>query len=311
MPLHPQAQAMIDAFATSPSLDFTTLTSAEFRAVFDIPSPAVAGPELARIEDRTISGAAGPMMVRLYYPKDYSESEGAFPITLFMHGSGFVVGSPDMTDGICRTLAAGANSLVVSPAYRLAPEAPFPAGLDDCWAALNWAHEHAGEIGGDASRMAVAGDSTGGNFASVIAQMSRAGGPSLRHQLLLYPVLDCSFETRSHIEFERGYFLTGEMIRWYWRQYLPDGQMADDWRASPLRQTTLENLPPATIITAEYDVLRDEAETYASKLIGAGIPTTVKRWPGQIHGFLLQQGIIDDADSALREAASALRAAFA
>jgi len=307
MPLHPQAQAMIDAFATGPSLDYTTLTGAEFRAAFDVPSPAVVGPDLARIEDRTISGAAGPMRVRLYYP----EGVGAFPITLYVHGGGFVVGSPDTTDGICRTLAAGANSLVISPDYRLAPEAPFPAGVDDCWAALNWAHEHAGEIGGDAARMAVAGDSSGGNFAAVIAQMSRERGPSLRHQLLLYPVLDYSFETSSHIEFKQGYFLTAQMIRWFWRQYLPNDETENDWRASPLRQAILENIPAATIFTAEYDVLRDEAELYASRLIGAGIPTAVKRWTGQIHGFLLQQGTIDDADSALREAASALRAAFA
>jgi acetyl esterase/lipase len=307
MPLHPQAQAMIEAFGTGPLLDYMTLTGAEFRAAFDVPSPAVVGPELARIEDRTISGVAGPIRVRLYYPK----GEEPLPITLYVHGGGFVIGSPETTDGICRTLAAGANSLVISPDYRLAPEAPFPAGLNDCWAALAWAYYHAGEIGGDAARMAVAGDSSGGNFAAVIAQMSRDRGPLLRHQLLLYPVLDHNFETSSHRDFEQGYFLTGEMIRWFWRQYLPGDQIADDWRASPLRQTSLENLPPATIFTAEYDVLRDEAELYASRLIGAGIPTAVKRWAGQIHGFLLQQGTIDDADLALREAAGALRAAFA
>jgi acetyl esterase len=307
MPVHPQAQAMIDAFAEGPALDYATLTVAEFRAAFDVPAPAAIGRNLARIENRTISGAAGPMAVCLYYP----EGAGPFPMTLYCHGGGFVIGSPETTDGICRTLAAGANSLIISPDYRLAPEAPFPAGLDDCWAALRWAHGHADEIGGIAARMAIAGDSSGGNFAAVIAQMSRDRGPFLSHQLLLYPVLDRNYETRSYLEFERGYFLTAEMMRWFWKQYLPNDETAVDWRASPLHQTDLANLPSATILTAEYDVLRDEAELYALRLRDAGVPTALKRWTGQIHGFLLQQGAIDDADSALCEAAVALRSAFA
>jgi acetyl esterase len=306
MPLHPQAHAMIDAFAQSPSLDYSKLTGSEFRAAFAVPSPAVAGPGVAQIEDRTINRAAGPMRVRLYYP----EGQAPFPITLYVHGGGFVTGSPETTDGICRALAAGAKSLVVSPDYRLAPESPFPAGLDDCWASLEWVHNHAEGLGGIADKMAVAGDSSGGNFAAVIAQMSRDQGPSLRHQLLLYPVLDHSFETPSYTEFAQGYFLTAEMMRWFWRQYLSAGAMESDWRVSPLRQAMLERLPEATIITAEYDVLRDEAESYASKLIQAGVPTTVWRWRGQIHGFLLQQGTIDDAEIALLAAANALRAAL-
>ena len=159
--------------------------------------------------------------------------------------------------------------------------------------------------------MAVAGDSSGGNFAAVIAQMSRRDGPSLRHQLLLYPVLDHDFATRSYVDFTSGYLLTAEMMRWFWRQYLPNGELAGDWRASPGRQADLRDLAPATIFTVEYDVLRDEAESYAARLKEAGVPTMMKRWAGQIHGFLLQQGIIDDADSALDEAARALRAAFA
>ena len=158
--------------------------------------------------------------------------------------------------------------------------------------------------------MAVAGDSSGGNFAAVLAQMSRIGGPRLSHQLLLYPVLDCDFDKPSYKEFASGFFLTGEMMRWFWRQYLSKGQAAADWRVSPFRQISLSNLPSATIFTAEYDVLRDEAEYYAMSLKDAGVPTTLKRWKGHIHGFLLQQGIIEDAEVALQEAAQALRGAF-
>lgn len=307
MPLHPQAQAMIDAFASGPVLDYTKLTSSEFRAAFDVPSPAIPASDATRIEDHTIPGPAGPMRVRLYYP----EGDGPFPITLYLHGGGFVIGGPETTDGICRALATGASSLIVSPDYRLAPEAPFPAGLDDCWAALIWAHDHAAVLGGIPTRMAIAGDSSGGNFAAVIAQMSRARGPALRHQLLLYPVLDHSCDTQSYAAFAHGYFLTAGMMRWYWRQYLAGGGKGDDWRVSPLRQQRLEDLPATTIVTAEYDVLRDEAEAYAARLINAGVPTAVRRWPGQIHGFLLQEGLIDDADAALAAAAEALRAALA
>jgi acetyl esterase len=303
MPVHPQAQGMIDAFSKGASLDYATLTATAFRAGFEIPAPAIRVPAVATIKERTIEGPAGQLRVRMYYP----DGDGPFPITLYLHGGGFVIGNPEMTDGICQALAGRANSLVLSPDYRLAPEAPFPAGLQDCWTALNWAHDHADVIGGRRDRIAVAGDSSGGNFAAALAQMARARGPDLCHQLLLYPVLDHAFDTPSYRAFERGYFLTAEMMRWYWRQYLPTSDDGKDWHASPLRQPTLEGLPPATIVTAEYDVLRAEAESYAVRLIEAGVPTRVTRWAGQIHGFLLQQGVIDDADTALADAADALK----
>jgi acetyl esterase/lipase len=306
MPLHPQARAMIETFAAGSTFDYAALTGAEFRAAFDVPSPAATGSHIAKVENHIIEGADGPLRVRLYHPG----GEGPFPITVFIHGGGFVIGSPETTEGICRTLAAEAGSVIVSPDYRLAPEAPFPAGINDAWTALLWAHEHADEFRGVASKMAVAGDSSGGNFAAVLAQMAHERGLLLRHQLLLYPVMDHSFETRSYIECASGYFLTAEMMRWFWRQYLVDEKAAGDWRASPLRRADLQGLAPATIITAEFDVLRDEAEAYATKLAEAGVPVSLRRWPGQIHGFLLQQGVMDDADIALAEAAKVLRTSF-
>jgi acetyl esterase len=245
---------------------------------------------------------------RFGYPR--MEADGPFPMTLYIHGGGFVIGTPETTDGICRTLAAGAQSLIVSPDYRLAPEVSFPAGLEDCWVALQWAINNAGALGGIAERIAVAGDSSGGNFAAIIAQMAHDCGLALQHQLLLYPVLDHNFETPSYADFARGYFLTSEMMQWFWRQYLPADADDNDWRISPLRQEILEGLPAATIITAEYDVLRDEAETFACRLILSGVHTAVRRYQGQIQGFLLQQGTIDDADAALYAAAEALRLAL-
>lgn len=306
MPLHPQAKAMIEAFSEGPALDYSTLTALEFRAAFDVPAPVVQASDTVRTEQRTVDLPGGPVRVQLYYP----EGDGPFPITLYIHGGGFVIGTPETTDGICRALAAGARSLIISPDYGLAPEASYPAGLEDCWATLQWALDDADALDGIAERVAVAGDSSGGNFAAVIAQMSRNSGLALRHQLLLYPVLDHNFETPSYTNFAQGYFLTSEMMQWFWRQYLPADSDDNDWRISPLRQEALEGLPAATIVTAEYDVLRDEAEAYACRLILSGVPTTVRRYQGQVHGFLLQQGTIDDADVALSAAAEALRSAL-
>jgi acetyl esterase len=301
---------MIDAYAHGPAFDFSTLTGTEFRAAFKAPAPVMAVSERVKIEDRVILGAAHPMRIRLYRPEG-DGPQSRWPITLYVHGGGFVMGGPEMTDGICCTLAEGAGTLIVSPDYRLAPEAPFPAGLEDCLAALQWAYDHAAALGGNAANMAVAGDSTGGNFAAVLAQMSRSMRVRLRHQLLLYPVLDHRAGSPSYTAYADGYFLTGDMMRWFWRQYLPPGGTQADWRASPMQQADLAGLPAATILTAEYDVLRDEAESYAARLIQAGVPVSTRRWPGQIHGFLLQQGCMDDADAALAAMAGALKSALA
>jgi acetyl esterase len=302
VPLDPQAQAMIDAFAAGPALDYSTLTAEAFRARFAIPAPAGARLDL-RTREITITSPVGAMRTRIYQP----DGEGPWPIMVYFHGGGFVIGSPDTTDQLCRTLAARAEMLVVAPYYRLAPEAPFPAGLEDARAALEWCHLHAGEIGGIASALIVAGDSSGGNFAAVLAQTSRKHGPHIAHQLLLYPVLDCAFHRPSYQQFARGYFLTAEMMRWYWRQYLSDLQQAHDNCASPLRTENLSFTPPATILTAEYDVLRDEAERYAARLRDARVPVELIRAPGQIHGFLLQQGVMRAADDAIEWIAKRLR----
>jgi len=200
--------------------------------------------------------------------------------------------------------------MVVSVDYRLAPEAPFPCALEDAISALSWARAHAEELGGIAGELAVAGDSSGGNLAAALAQVARDEGIALRHQLLFYPVLDCCFDTLSYATYRDGLFLTEAMMRWFWGQYLAQGGAPEDWRASPLRRRNLSGLPSATIVTAEYDVLRDEAESYAERLRDASVAVEVRRWAGQIHGFLLFDGVVDDATTAVEEAGAALGRAF-
>lgn len=310
MPLHPQAKAALELLALMPPMDYS-LDGAQIRAALaQMPegeSPFSPGDEVRRIEDLSIEGLAGRLSLRLYYP----EAEGSLPITLYLHGGGFVFGSPQMHDNVCRCLANRAASLVVSVDYRLAPEAKFPAALDDSLAALNWVVSHARSLGGDPSRIAIAGDSAGGNLAAVIANIdAENAAPTFCHQVLLYPVTDCRFDSPSYRARGADYFLTTEMMQWYWKQYLPDQSAADDPRASPLRAKLSSAVAPATVITAEYDPLCDEGEAYVKALRAAGVVARLHRWEGQIHGFASMLGVIDAADEALSVAATALQLAF-
>lgn len=306
MSLDPQVQALLDAMAQMPTPGYATLTAAELRAATSGPSPFAPGDAGVSSEDRVVTGPNGRLALRLYRP----QAGGPLPMLLFFHGGGFVACGLDSHDNICRCLAARAGALVVSVDYALAPEAPFPAALEDAQFALDWLDSNAGAIGGDATRIALAGDSAGGNLAAALAQLARRNGPQLRHQLLLYPVLDCAEESDSYREFATGYFLTAEAMHWYRRQYLPNARDARDPRASPLRQNDLAGLPSATIITAEYDPLRDEGEAYAAQLKAAGIAVESRRWPGQIHGFASMLGALDAADAVLDFASKKLRAAL-
>ena len=307
MALHPQTAAFLTAYnASAPAIDYDIVTAAELRSLFSIPKPEIVSAGLRGVEDRTVPGPAGLVGVRLHRP----QGNGPFPLTLFIHGGGFCIGDVDTTDGICRFLAEEVESLVVSVEYRRAPKAPFPAGLDDCWAALQWLAEHGGEIGGDPSRIAVAGNSSGGNFAAVLAQRATSEGLQICHQLLMFPVTDARMDHDSHGLFGEGYFLTAAMMRWFRRQYLQPDVDGLGPRVSPLLAADLSCLPPATIFTAEFDVLRDEGEDYARSLARAGVPVRLKRSEGQVHDFTLLRGVVDDADTALREAAAALSGSF-
>lgn len=306
MPLDPQVQAIVDAYAAMPKVDLSAIPAAIFRAAMDKPSIYAPGDEVAQIENREIPGPGGALRIRIYRPK----AAGRLPVTMFLHGGGFVICGLDTHDNICRCLAQRAETLVVSVEYRLAPEAKFPAAVEDSCAALAWLYKHAADIGGDVTRLAIAGDSAGGNLATVTAQWAKQQGIELRQQLLFYPVIDCSRSSASYREFAEGYVLTAEMMRWFIGHYLPDAQSADDPRASPLRQKDLAGIAPATIFTAACDPLRDEGEAYAAALRKAGVEVNLQRWPGQIHGFVSMLGVINAADQALTEAAAVLANAF-
>jgi acetyl esterase/lipase len=307
MPLDPQAKAVLDLMPAMP--DFSTLDLALIRAGM-ASGPLNAGePEpVAKVENSTIPGPAGQIPVRVYTPS----GSGPHPGLVFFHGGGFVLCSLDTHDGICRSLANAAGCVVVSVDYRLAPEHPYPAAPEDCYAATQWVAKNGSELGIDVSRLAIGGDSAGGNLTAVTALMARdRGGPALRFQLMIYPVTDCGFETASYRENGEGYFLTTGMMRWFWDKYLADPKQAREGYASPLRAANLADLPPGLCITAGYDPLRDEGEAYAELLRKAGVDVRTSRYPGMFHGFLSMTAQLDQARKAVAEAGAALRAALA
>jgi acetyl esterase len=307
MPLDPQAKALLDLMPPMP--DFTTLDLALVRAGMTAGVLDTAEPEaVANVENRTIPGPAGQIPVRVYTP---SES-GPHPGLVFFHGGGFVLCNLDTHDGICRSLTNAAGCVVVSVDYRLAPEYPYPAAPEDCYAATQWIAKNGSELGIDVSRLAIGGDSAGGNLTAVTALMARdRGGPALRFQLMIYPVTVCGFETASYRENGEGYFLTTGMMRWFWDKYLADPKQASEGYASPLRAANLANLPPGLCITAGYDPLRDEGEAYAERLRKDGVDVRTSRYSGMFHGFLSMTAQLDQARKAVVEAGAALRAALA
>lgn len=308
MPVDPQIQALLDKGTGVPATH--TLPVDVARAQYEARIASMAPPAaVADVCERTIDGPGGPLRLRIYTPL----GTGAFPLLVFFHGSGFVLCSLDTHDGMCRNLCAGAACVVVSVDYRLAPEHKFPAGIEDCLYAVRWAAAHASELGTDPTRIAVAGDSAGGNMAAVAALRLRdEGGPALCAQLLLYPVTDYHTPgTPSYEENAEGYGLTRDTMKWFWKHYLSDPAQGAHPHASPLRARDLSGLPAALVITAEYDPLRDEGELYADKLRAAGVPTAMTRYDGVNHGFMFWVGVADKAGAAMNEACEWLRGAFA
>jgi len=280
-----------------------------------VPAAAARAQEVpgSRDEDRH-AGRDGAGIDQGAAALDPPAPRAALPAILYLHGGGWVVGDLDGVDALCRALANRAQAIVVSVDYRLAPEHPFPAGLDDAQTALAWMHARAASLGADPERLAVAGDSAGGNLAAALARRIRddhaAARPALRAQLLVYPALDGALATASAAEMAEGYDLTREQMRWYWDAYAPGGA-ARTPDASPLRASTLGGLPPAVIVLAELDPLRDDGLDYAERLRAAGVEADVRVWPGMVHGFLRLRGMLDDAHAALDEAAGRLRALLA
>ena len=307
MPLDPVARAYLDAVASAGVPPVWESEPSEARRGFEATAAQLFGPTdpVGSVVDRTIPG---PVRIRVYEPLG---DERARPVLVYFHGGGWVLGSLDTHDGVCRALCARTPCVVVAVDYRLAPEHRFPAAVDDAWAATAWVVEHAASLGADPARIAVGGDSAGGNLAAAVTFRARATGLSLAFQLLVYPVTDADLDTASYLENATGYGLTRDAMRWYWDQYLgPDGDRADP-EAAPLRAGDLAGLPPALVITAEFDVLRDEGEAYAGRLEAAGVAAELSRYEGLIHGCIRMPAAIPPANAMLDEAASALGTAFA
>ncbi len=304
MALHPHIQAALKAAEGVPPHYAVALEQARAQARLGYPTPNPPVP-VADVRDMFIPGPAGPMAVRIYTPV----GTAPHPVTVFFHGSGFVLLDLDSHDDICRRLCVGAASVVVSVDYRLAPEHKFPAAADDCLAATRWAAAHASALGGDAGRLAVAGDSAGGCLAAVTAIRIRdEGGPPLAAQVLLYPVTDYpSVAPASYTAYGTGFGLTDAGMRWFWDQYLGDPSAASHCHASPLRIGTPAGLPRSYVMVAEFDVLRDEGEAFARRLGDHGITTVLRRSGGMNHGFLKYTGVIDEADAAMADACGWLR----
>jgi acetyl esterase len=303
----PALKSMIDAIFPPDGPDWRTMAPAAYRAALketqepDPPYP------LARIENLTVPGAAGPIAARLYADSHAPN----LPCILYIHGGGWVICDLDSHDLLARGLARESGCAVLSIDYRLAPEHPFPAGLMDCRAALIWLRDHGESLGLDGSRLAVAGDSAGGNLAGALCLLMRDEAPGLiRHQALIYPVTDNDFDCASYREYADDYGLTRDEMIWFWRHYLAKPEDADHPHVSILRAPDLSNLPPATVTSAEFDVLRDEAEAYAQRLREAGNQVSLHRVAGTCHGYAHLLTTVRQADETARLLGGILREAL-
>ncbi len=307
MPVHPQAQALLDQLAAAGGPDMSELEPAAARQLYEAMSSPEPGEPVGRIESYTLASRERSIDLRLYAP----ESPLRLPLLVYFHGGGWVIGSLETHDWLCRALANASGWAVLSVAYRLAPEHPYPSAHEDCYAAVCAAVEHASALGTDPECVAVAGDSAGGHLAAVVCQLARArGGPKLAAQVLIYPVTDQSFDTPSYRENGEGYLLSRASMEWFWHHYLGGrADLADEPLVSPLRAPDLSGLPPALVITAEFDPLRDEGEAYAERLQKAGVPTTLAHYDGAIHDFVRAGFLMDQGKEAIDAIATALRRA--
>jgi acetyl esterase len=309
--LHPQIRRVLELMAEADLKPFEGMTPAEAREQMEATAQARRAEPLpvARVEERLIPGPAGSMRLRLYWPRAAAPP----PAIVYYHGGGHVIGSLDTHDLVARNLCAGAEALVASVDYRMGPEHKFPAAVEDSFAALEWVHANAKELGADPGLIGVHGDSAGANLAAVVALMARdAGSPRLRLQSLVYPVADYGLVGDSYDKYAQGYgLLTKQSMVWFRNHYLNSAKDVEDWRASPIKAPSLAGVAPAIVVTAECDVLRDDGERYAEALRRAGVPVEYKEYPGMIHGFFGMMPAVDDAMNAQRAVWAAFKRAFA
>jgi acetyl esterase len=312
MSLHPQVAALLERASRSPLPPYYEVPPAVARRLYRDSRAALTPdpPVVDSVRLRLAPGPAGPVPVRHYRPKGAANDE-RLPALVYYHGGGWVIGDLDTHDVVCRTLANAAGCAVFSVEYRKAPEAPFPAAVDDCFAATRWVAAEASSLSVDAGRLAVGGDSAGGNLAAVMTLLARdAGGPAITFQLLIYPATDQQMGFPSVDRNGEGYLLTKQAMRYFRRHYLPHVDDWLDWRASPLLAGSLAGLPHACVLTAGYDPLVDEGKAYADRLAREGVKTEYRDYPDMIHGFITAGRVLDTAGAALEDCAAALRASW-
>ncbi len=305
MPLNAEAQAFIDELASLELPPFETLDAETQRAMLDQPRQDAPDPEpIHHTEDRTLPGPAGELPIRVYKPSDADD----LPVIVYFHGGGWVLGGLDSHDALCRALANRCSVALVAVAYRLAPEHPYPAGFDDCLAALRWVADNGEELGVDTNRLAVAGDSAGGNLAAAVVVAANAGGgPDLAAQILIYPATNLvEPDTDSFHANGEGYLLTKGWMNWFIEQYLPDVDRRRDPEASPALVESHAGLPPTIVITAEYDPLCDDGRNYAATLEAAGVDVVYREFDSTIHGFVSQLLVLSDGQRAVQGVADFL-----
>jgi acetyl esterase len=309
MPLDPDAQILLDAMikANRPAFEALTPVQArqqmkEVRVLLKQPVPQV-----AEVRDLTATGPHGDIPVRLYRAKAVTAG-AAQPALIFFHGGGWVFGDLETHDNLCRALANSADCTVLSVDYRLAPEHKFPAAVDDSWAVFTWVHANATKLSIDPEKLAIGGDSAGGNLAAVVALLAqRNGGPRIATQMLLYPVTDMAMTTESYKQLAIGYNLTASVMAWFRDLYLKSPAEIVDWRASPILATNLAGLPPAYIAVAGCDPLHDEGVAFAKLLERNNVPVTLRDFSGQMHGFASMSGFLKAADEVIADVGAALR----
>jgi acetyl esterase len=302
MPLNPTVATLLQTMADMNLPPMQDMPPAGMREFYSATNAGNTRAPVASVQDLVADGVP----VRVYRPSLNEE----LPCLVFFHGGGWVIGDLDTHDNVCRYLALQVGCVVVAVDYRLAPEHPFPAALDDCYAATCWVASQASELGIDINRMAVGGDSAGGNLAATVCLKAKAlKGPTLVHQLLVYPVTNATFDTASYVENAEGYSLTKDLMQAFWQHYIGD-QPGENPLISPLQAKDLSGMPPATVITAEFDPLRDEGEAFGERLKSAGVATTITRYDGMIHGFFHMQDALEAGREALQLAAKELKTAF-
>ena len=304
MPLAAEYVAMFEQLSEAePAPSLWEMTPEQGREMYRMMRPVDPELPIFKSEDQVIAGAQGDIPIRIYTP----EGDGPFGILINFHGGGWVIGDLDTSDAVCRQLATLAGIVVVSVDYRMAPEAPYPAAVIDAYEATQWAADNMANLNGN-GKLALTGESAGGNLSAVVALKARDdNGPKINFQCLLYPVTDCDMSRQSYVDNGEGYLLETESMRWFWDTYCPDVEQRKEAYASPLLADDLSNLPPALIITAEFDPLRDEGEAYADALNAAGTEANAVRYDGLIHDFMATASIFECSRKALMATVSALK----